>query len=136
MRELIVLMTGARAWSNADRMTRSLAGIDSRMRAEPERVRITLVHGGAKGADTMAAETAGRLGWQVQEFPAHWENGRGAGLVRNAEMVDWCVARQEEDSETRVLCLSFISGESRGTRHCMRLMRKAELFVIEHIDIA
>lgn len=48
----------------------------------------TIIHGGAKGADTLAGLWAERKGILVQVFPADWKaHGRGAGPIRNRQMI-------------------------------------------------
>ncbi len=49
-----------------------------------------LVHGAARGADTLAAEWAEHDAWVVVEpHPANWgTHGRSAGPIRNQEMLD------------------------------------------------
>ena len=50
---------------------------------------VTIVSGGARGADTLAAGWADSLGYEYEEFPADWEKyGRGAGMIRNRWMID------------------------------------------------
>jgi len=47
-----------------------------------------IVHGGARGADSMAGEWALARGIPVKEFPADWANeGRSAGPRRNHRML-------------------------------------------------
>lgn len=50
----------------------------------------TLVHGGARGADSLCAEWWGDVqGRCVEPHAADWaKHGKGAGVVRNQEMVD------------------------------------------------
>jgi hypothetical protein len=49
---------------------------------------ICLIHGAARGADTLAAKWARENGIHVVEFPALWATyGRGAGRVRNRQML-------------------------------------------------
>lgn len=48
-----------------------------------------LIHGGATGADTLAAQWANRRGITVIHYPAKWEqHGRAAGPIRNQMMID------------------------------------------------
>ena len=50
---------------------------------------ITIIHGNAKGADKMAGEWANTRGAKQVVFPADWNtHGRGAGHIRNQEMLD------------------------------------------------
>lgn len=48
-----------------------------------------VIHGGAPGADSWAGHIAGRLGLDVEVYPANWKKyGRAAGPIRNREMLD------------------------------------------------
>lgn len=50
---------------------------------------VTIIHGGARGADRLAGEIAAKAGVKVLVFPAKWdEHGRRAGPVRNQQMLD------------------------------------------------
>jgi hypothetical protein len=70
-----------------------------------------LVHGAAKGADSLAGAWATKRGIQALSFPADWENeGNQAGLKRNRRML--------EDA-TPDLVVAFPGG--RGTTHMVRL---------------
>lgn len=79
--------------------------IEKRLRELPRGTRI--LHGGARGADTLAAGIARMVGLDVQEFRADWTLGARAGIVRNLEMLD-------ADPD---LVLAFWDGQSRGTGH-------------------
>lgn len=101
-----VLVTGSREWTDSYRLTRALAEVHTRGDED-----VTLVHGGAKGADFLAGEIARSWGWRVEVHPARWdEHGRGAGPIRNQEMVD---------AGADVCVAFFKEGEAnRGTRDC------------------
>lgn len=48
---------------------------------------VTVVHGDARGADTIMAEVAASCGCVVESHPAKWDElGKGAGIIRNCEM--------------------------------------------------
>lgn len=49
---------------------------------------VVLIHGAAKGADSLAHEVAQELGWSIIEFPADWSLGAKAGPLRNQAMID------------------------------------------------
>jgi len=67
-----------------------------------------VMHGGARGADRMAATIAAGLGLQVEEYPADWKGlGRSAGITRNLAML----------AEQPDLVLAFWRDESTGTGH-------------------
>ena len=49
----------------------------------------TVIHGGARGADTVAARWAEAHSLEVVKFPADWQrHGRAAGGIRNQQMLD------------------------------------------------
>lgn len=48
-----------------------------------------VIHGGARGADSLAGEVATKAGVPVEVYPAQWEkHGRRAGPIRNQQMLD------------------------------------------------
>lgn len=50
---------------------------------------ITIIHGAARGADTLAGEWAESRGLKLKEFPANWTRyDKSAGSLRNKEMLD------------------------------------------------
>jgi hypothetical protein len=54
----------------------------------PDRDLPTLVHGAARGADSMAAALAGDGGFLIEAHPADWErHGKASGHIRNREML-------------------------------------------------
>lgn len=74
-----------------------------------------IIHGGARGADQLAAQAAHILGIPEKAYPADWRGkGKRAGIIRNLEMLD-----QKPD-----LVLAFWDGESTGTKHTIDEARK------------
>ena len=47
-----------------------------------------VIHGAARGADTVAARWAAERSMPVWPFPADWSRGNGAGPIRNQQMLD------------------------------------------------
>jgi hypothetical protein len=99
------MVTGSRDW--ADRLT-----IDRALFAywyEAGRPSdILLIHGGARGADALAAECWTKQGFETRKYPADWEGlGKRAGIVRNLQMLD----KEPEH------VLAFIKGNSPGATH-------------------
>lgn len=78
-----VIVCGGRDFADQDAAYEAL---DRLHKARP----ITMVvHGGAKGADALAASWAASRGIPAQAFPADWKrHGRGAGPKRNQQMAD------------------------------------------------
>lgn len=80
-----------------------------------------IVHGGAKGADTLAGMWAAYHGIHTMVYPANWgRDGKAAGLIRNQRMLD------EEDID---LVVAFPGG--RGTAHMVNIARKGFYNVVE-----
>jgi hypothetical protein len=107
----IVLVTGSREWTDAERIlielrhTRHLAG--SR--------KVVVVHGDCRGADSIADKIAVRLGMHVCRIPAQWDtHPKRAGPIRNSVMC----ALFEFDY---VIALPL--GKSKGTKDCLTKAR-------------
>ena len=76
-----ILVTGDRNWEHAIPIVLLLT--------EHANAGDTVIHGAARGADTIAAWVAGLLGLDVEAYPANWKRyGRAAGPIRNQEMLD------------------------------------------------
>jgi hypothetical protein len=114
-----ILITGSRTWTDWNTITEALG---EHMSPDDGDV---LVHGGAQGADQMAA-----IVWHsmcgppfamrdcIEAWPADWDtHGRRAGIIRNADMV---VSNPD-------LCLAFIRNGSRGASHCLGLAVGADI---------
>lgn len=70
---------------------------------------VTIVQGGALGADTLCVAVAKELGFSIETHPADWgKYGNAAGPIRNQEMVDLGAD----------MCIAFPGG--RGTEDCLR----------------
>jgi len=110
-----LLVTGSRDWKD-DRIIKN-AMLDARDRLGVMNSEITLVHGGATGADSLAADWAYVLGWEIEPYPLgkkDWhEQGKKAGPLRNKRMVDSGIDA----------CLAFILNNSRGGSQCLGLVK-------------
>lgn len=110
-----LLITGSRHWSDRAVMREALRTAWHELTRQGFE-RVILVHGAARGADSLAASIWGEAGLPVEAHPADWgAHGRAAGPIRNAHMV----------SLGAELCLAFPLGKSVGTRHCMRAAEQA-----------
>jgi hypothetical protein len=119
-----ILVTGSRNWPDGDEyliyraILRWLDGQGWTFGSDPNPV---VVHGGARGVDTISDKWATSHGWVSECHPADWKRwGRSAGHRRNAEMV----------ALGADVCLAFPLGASPGTRGCMRLAWEAGIRVI------
>ena len=109
-----VLVSGKRDFSDYDYFCESME------RVIPSDEDVTIVQGGAAGADALARRYAKDHGYSCQTFPALWDiHGKAAGPIRNSEMVEF-VARQEYR-----VSVFFWDGKSRGTGDCFRKAEKA-----------
>lgn len=86
-----ILMCGGRDFGDLTLMTQAFFDIaEGLLDADGEYVSIpTIVHGAARGADTLAGMLAEQYGWNVEAHPADWDtHGRAAGVIRNQQMLD------------------------------------------------
>ncbi len=74
-----VLVCGGRDYNDREIVQRTLD------RIKPAEI----IHGAARGADTLAGEYAQDHGIPCRRFPADWRrHGRSAGFLRNRQMLD------------------------------------------------
>jgi hypothetical protein len=89
-----------------------------------------LIHGAAKGADTLCAEWAEVNNVEVEVFPANWERyGRRAGPLRNISMLERTLKLMSDGSSA--ICAAFPLPDSVGTRHMMRLACESGIVVVD-----
>lgn len=93
---------------------------------------ITLVHGAAPGADSLADNFMFRSrkflaskGYTtvIEPHAADWDaHGKAAGPIRNKMMVDLGAD----------ICVAFVSPSSKGTLNCMKLAKEAGIEILEY----
>jgi hypothetical protein len=106
-----VLVCGSRNWTNTGAIYSKLAEYGCGYAP------FTLIHGNARGADSIAADYAKDRAKEILAFPANWNlYGKAAGAIRNRQMLE--EGRPE-------LVLAFWDGVSKGTWHMINLARKA-----------
>jgi hypothetical protein len=101
-----VLICGSRGWHDPLPIDTILAGCD--VVSDGANEKLVVIHGGARGADTLA-DTLAR-GWRAQVIKeeADWDRyGKGAGPVRNKKMLD--------DHKPDVVYAFRTHGKSNGT---------------------
>lgn len=107
-----IIVTGSRGWDDREAICGALDLLAGAARYNAET--LTVVHGAAKGADTIADEWVrerSAAGWPVlvERFPADWTRyGKQAGYIRNRAMV----------SLGADACVAFVLGASAGATHC------------------
>jgi len=116
-----VLVCGDRNW-------RDMVAIERELKKLPQDT--IIIHGAARGADTLAKFVAEKIGLKVindgKGFPADWKRyGKGAGPIRNQQMLD-------EGKPDLVLAFHENINESRGTKDMVNRARgvgvKVEIF--------
>ena len=91
-----VMVTGSRDWEDARTIDAVLNGLFPTL----------VIHGAARGADSIADAWARRHGVPVLAIPADWaRHGKAAGAIRNGALLD----------EQPDLVLAFLLPQSRGT---------------------
>lgn len=103
---LRVLVCGGRDYTDADTLYAALDALP-----QP----LIIIHGAARGADTLAGLWAESRSQPQMPFPARWsEYGRAAGIYRNIEMLE----SGEPD-------LVIAAPGGRGTAHMVKIARAA-----------
>jgi hypothetical protein len=105
-----LLVCGDRNWTNVMAIHRELFVLPRDT---------VIIHGAARGADSIAGAIALDLGMQVEEYPADWETlGKAAGVLRNQQMLD-------QGKPDRVYAFHSNLSESRGTADMVSRARSA-----------
>jgi len=73
----------------------------------------TIISGGARGADSLARRYAEENGITFTEYKPDWKLGRGAGIIRNRQIVTDCD-----------VLIAFWDGRSRGTISSIEIAHK------------
>ena len=109
-----VLVCGDRHWTNEEVIRRELRSLTA-----PS----VVIHGCARGADTIAGRVAKELGVTVEEYPAQWSlHGRAAGPIRNRQML-------EQGKPDLVLAFHGDLAKSKGTKNMIEQASKAGVAV-------
>lgn len=99
-----LVVAGSRDFNNYDLLCSSLDEVVNNLKSE---YNITIVSGTANGADKLGEKYAYKHGIKIERHPANWGRfGRGAGPIRNAEMV-----------KTSDGVVVFWNGESSGAKN-------------------
>ena len=84
---------------------------------------ITIISGGARGADAFGKDTANSWGINLEVYSADWEtHGKAAGHIRNQQMLDSGID----------VAVQFPGG--RGTADMRRRLGKAGAKVYEYVE--
>jgi hypothetical protein len=113
--QLVILVTGDRNWTNESVIRRILSRFPKGT---------IVVHGNARGADSIAGKIAYELQMDVRPYRADWEKyGRAAGPIRN---------RQMYTTEHPDVVLAFHENieQSKGTKDMIGIAKKGNTPVI------
>jgi len=124
-----LLVTGSRHW-----LSQAMEGktkiLSELMLIREKHSLVTLIHGGAPGADSFAAHIALRWKWGVRPYPANWaQYQKKAGPIRNRLML---LEEHKPDMQDPIdLCLAFPLPGGKGTQDMMGLCVEARIPVKE-----
>lgn len=111
MKRIKIAVVGSRDYNNYEFVAGKLDKILSNI------VNITIVSGGAKGVDSLAARYAKERGHELIEYLPDWEkNGKSAGIIRNNDIIN----------ESNFV-VAFHKNNSRGTAHSVGLARSKNI---------
>lgn len=119
-----VLICGSRHWKDKDLLYRLLDHVhyyDTDM---------LIIHGNARGADTLAGAWAVSHAVPCEVYPAQWETyGKAAGPIRNREMLD-------KANPDVIYAFHDEIGKSKGTLNMIKQAKSLgkEVFLVRHAD--
>ena len=109
-----IIIAGSRDFSNYELLRDRL---DYLLKNASDEDEITIISGGARGADQLGERYAKEKGYKIIRKLANWNKyGKSAGYKRNEEM-----------AKIADVCVCFWDGESRGTKHMIDLSKKYKL---------
>lgn len=117
-KEVKIAVIGSREFNEYSTLREILINLSSHYE------KVTIISGGAKGADYLAEKYAKEFNLETKILPADWEkHGKAAGFIRNKEIWD--------NSDIGV---AFWDGKSKGTSHSFDIAKKQnkDLFVFNY----
>ncbi|MEE2040088.1 DUF2493 domain-containing protein [Nocardiopsis sp. CT-R113] len=118
-------MTGGRDYGDQDRVNAALEQAHDILCGDGEPP--MLIHGGASGADALAAKYAHAHYWPTTVFPANWwRHGKAAGPRRNQQMANTTADLMADPGDA--VCVVFPGG--RGTADMVRRAEAAGIRVV------
>jgi hypothetical protein len=131
IQETVMIICGGRRYNDREAMAHHVARA-AMMELESGHC-LSIVHGGAKGADTLAGDAADELGLRTEVFEADWgQHGRSAGHVRNQEMARHLVAARKRGA--KVCVVAFPGGV--GTENMRTTAKKVGISVFSPVPVA
>lgn len=133
-----ILVTGSRDFTDGPAVARVL-DTAAQLLGTPASAQPTLVHGAARGLDTLAGETAAGLGWTVEAHPAQWNTHTDQCPAWHLDLPTCKMAGHRRNHEMIALGADVVlgfptgtkdSGQSRGTWGCVDAAVRAGLPVL------
>lgn len=122
MEEIKVIVAGGRDFNNYQDAEEVLLHYADKLGDE---YGLSIVCGGARGADLMGKLFSDKHNAQIYHFPADWNtHGKSAGYRRNVEMADFADR-----------LIAFWDNKSKGTNHMINIMNQKRK-PVELIDYA
>ena len=119
-----VLVSGGRNYTNKDKVFYYL---DKVVKAKKD---IIIVHGGARGADSLASLFCAQNNIQEKIFNAEWDKyGKKAGYIRNLEMSNFLNNQRRLDNG--IFALIFPGGRGTQNMHVLCIENKIPYYKIE-----
>lgn len=121
-KQLFVLVSGGRHYSEQSVVSFFLSKIK-------QKINFTLIHGNAKGADTLASNWC-KQNPDIKEikFPANWEQyGKYAGIQRNITMARFLLDQRALDS----YIMALIFPGNTGTAHMKKMCIDCDIPFVE-----
>lgn len=106
-----LVIAGSRSFANFELMTKRC---DFFLKDKTLSHDIVIISGTAQGADQLGERYARLRNFGLERFPADWNIGKQAGMIRNMQMLNHAHA-----------VVVFWDGSSRGSLHMMDITRKA-----------
>ncbi|MFJ2662621.1 DUF2493 domain-containing protein [Arthrobacter koreensis] len=132
-----VLVSGSRDWTDTTLIEQALNGALALLNVPATMQHtVTLVHGAAKGLDSLAAQAAQRRGWQIEGHPAQWDTHTDACPAWHQGLPTCKMAGHRRNHEMIALGADLLvsfplgtekSGHSKGTWGCTRAAMVAGL---------
>lgn len=122
---IVILVCGHRKFNDYKLMESSILKLIEKYEAK----KVLIIHGAARGADTLAGFVGRNQGYWVDEYPANWRAfGKAAGYKRNTQMLEELI---------KVDCLhkcvlAFPHRKGKGTQQMMNLAENEGIEVHEH----
>lgn len=112
-----VLVCGDRNWSDKEFINNVLR--ETWYELDEHGIPLVIIHGCARGADSIAGKIGEQQSLEVIKFPADWERyGRSAGPIRNQQMLD-------EGKPDLVIAFNDAIDASKGTKDMVNRAKKS-----------